>query len=520
MSDENIARVKRNIKRMLDGGATEAEVDQYLSGEGVSVSDLRPKEPMGGLEYIDNLVRQVAEGATFGLSDEIAAGGNAAVEKIGGLVGLTKDRPIGEIYDENLKAERAKDRAFEKAHPKAAMVAEIAGAIPTSLAPMGAVGRTAQVGSGLSKLGANLAIGAGQGALYGFNAGEGGVAKRAQNATEGAAWGAAGGALAPVAGKIGDKFANSKTFKALRKTAPTTEKLQATAGPLFDSADGVQIAPERMSQFVDDLTGKLKSEGLHPALHPKAVGVLGSLGGEAAEGASNAIMTTRRIIAGVAKSTDPDERRIGSMMLEAYDDLVENMVDSDLSAGAAEGVSRNLKEARKVYSSFRKNQIIDRMIEKAESTASGLENGLRIEARRLLNNEKKLRGFTPDEKSMLKEIADGTFSANLLRRLGQLSFGEGARHNVMHGLQGSAAGGFLGSFLGPTGAVIGAIVPPTAGYAGRKGAEKIALDKMRALKAVIATGGVLPPLSNGSRASLPFQRSGPWAGALITSDER
>lgn len=37
----DIAKVKRNIGRMIDGGATEAEIDMYLSQEGVSIEQLK-----------------------------------------------------------------------------------------------------------------------------------------------------------------------------------------------------------------------------------------------------------------------------------------------------------------------------------------------------------------------------------------------------------------------------------------------------------------------------------------------
>ena len=40
-----IERHKRNVRKMIDGGATEQEIDGYLSGEGVTANDLRTATP-------------------------------------------------------------------------------------------------------------------------------------------------------------------------------------------------------------------------------------------------------------------------------------------------------------------------------------------------------------------------------------------------------------------------------------------------------------------------------------------
>jgi hypothetical protein len=147
----------------------------------------RPAEPMG---TIDDIMRVLARGATLGYADEIAA-------KLDELTGRGKPRTLsglitgeqgGTSYEANLQRQRARTAAI----PTAVQVpGEIVGGV---LGAMAAAPETGAIGAytGLSRLPGWLKAtlgGAGVGAVYGSETGEG-VEGRTRGAVEGGATGA------------------------------------------------------------------------------------------------------------------------------------------------------------------------------------------------------------------------------------------------------------------------------------------------------------------------------------------
>lgn len=176
--------------------AVDAAVARHLSGRAADAEGRRQNS--GPLGYVDSVVRQVAQGATFGGMDEASA----ALRTGAGLWG---------DYGQTLEAERARDRTFAQDNPIASTVANIGGGF---LGPGLAI-RGAQAGAGImSRLLRSAPVrgavaGAVGGGATGFGDGEGDLASRAQGALEGGAVGAgAGAALGTglnIAGRIGGR---------------------------------------------------------------------------------------------------------------------------------------------------------------------------------------------------------------------------------------------------------------------------------------------------------------------------
>lgn len=134
-------------------------------------------------------VNKLTQGATFGWSDEIAAGMDAAVRA------PFSDRTFGDIYGENLQEERARLTKSEQQWPKLSFLSEIAGGIGTGALAGRAVANAG--GQALARIPGWARLtgaGAGGGAVYGAGASEEG--ERLQGAGYGAALGGVG---APVA---------------------------------------------------------------------------------------------------------------------------------------------------------------------------------------------------------------------------------------------------------------------------------------------------------------------------------
>lgn len=135
----------------------------------------------GTFQYIDDAVRSIASGITFGWADEFAA-------KMDELTGR------GKSYQENVDKERARDAQIPVSIQ---LPGEIAGAVGTTVLtlPLAGVKALAAASTKLPQWFRFGALGAGEGAV----AGAGGATEgnRAQGAATGAAVGAGVGAVAP-----------------------------------------------------------------------------------------------------------------------------------------------------------------------------------------------------------------------------------------------------------------------------------------------------------------------------------
>jgi len=191
--DRNIAKTKNDEL----GEYLRAEAMQPREGETPEQRERRlygglstQNEPIGSGEGV---ARAASQGALLGAGDEVTALMRTAKDR---MTGANPQAEFGELYDAYRANEVGQLNQFRDENPVAAYGSEIIGAIPTVMsAPMNIPAQ----GAGLtSRLLAAGGTGAMQGGLYGFNAGEGGAAGRAENALLTAGVGGVVGAGAPV----------------------------------------------------------------------------------------------------------------------------------------------------------------------------------------------------------------------------------------------------------------------------------------------------------------------------------
>lgn len=166
--------------------------------------------PMTSLESLDDTMRMLASGASFGFADELSAGMNA-------ILG------IGD-YETNLQVEMARDEAIREREPGAAFTAEMGGGlmtgIPGATKVMGA--KAVTEGGRLMKAGAGAVTGATAGAIAG--AGYAQPGERTEGAMLGAGLGAVfGGVAIPITKEAGlaifSRFAGGKADRAAKQAA-------------------------------------------------------------------------------------------------------------------------------------------------------------------------------------------------------------------------------------------------------------------------------------------------------------
>lgn len=173
--------------------AVNPQTKETLAFDGKQWSPLAQKASKGVLGYVDDAVRSIASGATFGYADEFAA-------KMDELTGR------GGSYEQNVAKERARDADIPAA---ISVPGEIGGAVASTLlaAPVVAGTRVAQAASALPRVLKFGGIGAVEGGLSGSgNATEG---NRVGGAVTGAAIGAPVGAGAPYIVQGVGKTANA-----------------------------------------------------------------------------------------------------------------------------------------------------------------------------------------------------------------------------------------------------------------------------------------------------------------------
>lgn len=108
-----IDRIKRNIKKMIDQGAEESEINEYLSVEGVTIDQLKgaqketPKSFMENIpgetrSTISNIARPVLEGVGMGVGATVGAGGGSAAGPLGALGGGVAGAALGKGIGGNI----------------------------------------------------------------------------------------------------------------------------------------------------------------------------------------------------------------------------------------------------------------------------------------------------------------------------------------------------------------------------------------------------------------------------------
>lgn len=464
-------------------------------------------------------ISPAAQGASFGFMDELVAGAAAPIQA------LRTGNSVSDEYAIGRDALRGLLNREREEHPVRSTVTEVAGAVPAAFTGVGALGRAAQGGSMLARTGAGATIGAVQGATYGFGSGEGGFDERAKSAGTGAALGAAGGFAAPVIGKGVQRgagaIANRAANKATVATAPTVDDLAAKSTALFQQADnmGVVVKSAPYQNFAANLQTTIAREGVDAQVTPSSAAALNRVVSEAASGQPvtlQQIDTVRRVVQNAAGSTDPNERRLASMMLGQIDDFIDNLAPNDLASGASADVGPVLRQARNLWGRMRRTQMIDEATEKAvrraDSTGSGgnTNNAIRQNLRAILDNPNKRRGFSDVELGAMEDVVRGTPSQNALRLLGKLS-------PQGNGLM--LAANFGAAAFDPM------MLTGTAVATGAKAlADRGTQQSANLARALVASGGrgVVPAstATRGKLAELLLQRNAPVTNQFVPAYER
>lgn len=297
-------------------------------------------------------------------------------------------------------------------------LAAIGSGIGTAGKAAQAAGLTGQAAKAATIVGAGAGTGAIAGALQPTAEGE----SRGENVATYAASGA-------VAGPIAQGVARLLEPKAAKQIADS-EMFKAKASDLYKEAE--QLGGILSPQFTDDFLAKAQNLSKQTVAGKLTVGQdeLASLLNrwESLRGQPISLQAAKEIDEGLSEIADKyfKDGKItaeGRKIIEvqsAFRDSIQNAVPSQVIGGKDGFLA--LRQARKAWQQAMKINDIERILARAEfadQPANAIKNGFRT----LLNNPKRLRGYSNEEIKLIRNAAKSNITLDELRSVGSRLFG-------------------------------------------------------------------------------------------------
>lgn len=414
------------------------------------------------------------------------------------------DKLMGKIAPYIGGSDEAGQRAITKAAQERGGVMGSTLELGSSMVPAALTdGATAApaLGTGLRGLLAKAGVAAGEGAGYGGIQADFTGEDPLLGMKHGAVAGVAGQAAAGLIGKLGSKVEDLFTSKPPRLTVDnlTTAKNQA-----YDAVNqaGVEYTPGTIRGMLADMDNAVNP---YPGRHDQVIAardhIRDRLGATPRPVSLSEVDLNRQIIGRDLNSLpDKAQQGMGLDMTRAMDDHLNQVTPLGVTARSgdpADGLD-TLNQARGLNSRLEKLDEMTRVEDKAElqaakSKASGFDDTMRNNVSNLLTNEKKMRGYTPDEEAAMREVVTGGSPwsrTNVARMVGRLAPGGGLS------LQGGLLAGGLGA-LAPGGSpLVGAAMaaaPSVVGLLGKAVSKRGTRQASNALLDTVANGAPAPP---------------------------
>ena len=270
----------------------------------------------------------------------------------------------------------------------------------------------------------------------------------------------------------------------LRKTivdaAPDIDQIKDASRAVYKEIDesGVTLQPKATSKLINDIDSSLVQAKFKPKFAGREVNnVIEGLREEAGKALSlSDVDNLRQSVQGVLAGTaSPNDKRIISTIVDTMDQFLDEAGPVKFTKGkiSPSEIAPKYRIARELWGRARRSELINESFERAGRAASGFENGLVQEFRRILNNKKQIRFFKPEEKAAMQRVVTSTTPGNIAKVVGRFGFSEGHASNVL--------GGSAGLLLGGPGLAI-------AGQISRKLSQKLTQRGAKFADAVVRAG--------------------------------
>ncbi|AZO45880.1 hypothetical protein EJ076_34755 [Mesorhizobium sp. M7D.F.Ca.US.005.01.1.1] len=265
---------------------------------------------------------------------------------------------------------------------------------------------------------------------------------------------------AAIAGGLGV----NKMLQPGAQALPTAEDIKASAGykDLKAPMKAAVVDKPTYQGIVNQLDGVAQDFGMVPEQHGAFETILARHAANAEKGGASLqdLEILRRSLLNAGKAPlNPSAGELSRQLIGKLDETVNGLGGANLvNAGGqtADETLSALQDARSIWKTGVKSDIIEQAVERAKNAASGYENGLRNEFRKLLNNKTYKGTFNDTERVALQQVVRGTPTSNALRFLGGFGVPLDNGRNFLGSVMGGGVGSTLGAAVaGPVGAAVG-----------------------------------------------------------------
>lgn len=311
-----------------------------------------------------------------------------------------------------------------------------------------------------------------------------------------------------VIGGAAPGIKSALTRQPIKTPAPTLEELNASKTAAYKAADdaGVIYDSSGIGRLRAAVEGELADKAFQPQMQPGVAIVLDELAKIEQGGpvTLKGLDTLRKMAGNAGRSADRTQNMMAGDIVRRIDEFIENPASAEVVGGDAAAGAAAIKNARKLAQTSMKvekvQNAVDDAILRAESTGSGgnVDNAIRQNLRRFLTkSNKESRGWTPDEKAMLRKVVRGAgLGQRIARQIGKIS-PEG--NGLMTGLFGGGAVGMGNPQL---------LAPLGIGFVAKRIADSATHQNVASLIDTIARGGVAYGARQPARMLTPSSASG------------
>lgn len=315
------------------------------------------------------------------------------------------------------------------------------------------------------------------------------------------------------------KLKTGKELDSLIKTSlPSVDELKGASRKVFNelSEQGTTVKPEAIGTLTDNIERAARKAGARPRTNTEAFGVIDEFKDIVEEGRVidlDELDELRTVAQNAAKSIDPSKKAPALAMIDEIDGFLDDAGTDILNSPKGKNIGAEYRSARKVWGRARRAEVVEELFTNAKDTASGFENGLRIEARKLLKSKKRSRFFTKGEQQAIRRISEGTTATNAAKMVGRLGFSEGQAINIVNPLLGGAAGAAVFG-------TAGGVAVPLIGQVAKGLAQRLTANSGKFADQVVRAGGNADEIAKAYIRNTPkAQRSAAELSQLFIKNE-
>lgn len=220
---------------------------------------------------------------------------------------------------------------------------------------------------------------------------------------------------------------NAEIDSQLKNAAPSKETLKASSTAHFKELDemNVVVKPEVYEGLVNTIEESLRKGGMDARVTPEAANALQAMKDTLESGKPitlSEIEVLREVASNATDPVNPNKTRLAMVTVNGIDDFLEKVSPEQLNYPSNKNpneIGVKYKLAREQWGRYRRSEMLDKAVAKAATQASGFENGIRIQFRQILANEKKSKFFTESELTAMRAVESGSHTGNLFKTLGK-----------------------------------------------------------------------------------------------------